>query len=44
MEILNWKFLCEACQDTVVISKDKSQGGGTSVWGAPAVLEALLYH
>lgn len=44
MEILNWKFLCEVCQDTIVTPKDESQGGGTSVWGAPAVSEALLYH
>lgn len=44
MEIVNWKFLCEVCQDTTVTPEDKSQGGGASVWGAPAVSEALLCH
>lgn len=30
METLNWKFLCEVCQDTIVIPKDKIQGEGTT--------------
>lgn len=31
MEILNWRFICEVCQDTIVIPKDKTQGRGTSL-------------